>query len=68
MEDYCYAHNHLLGVFDEEGRGLSTVNNVKKDVLPYLVTSGVGKLRSKKAMQDVGPAKPKVGTSSSFDR
>ena len=52
VEDYCYAHNHLLGVFDEEGRGLSTVNNVKQAALPYLVTSGVGKLRSKKAMQD----------------
>jgi hypothetical protein len=52
VEDYCYAHNHLLGVFDEEGRGLSTVNNAKQAALPYLVTSGVGKLRSKKAMQD----------------
>jgi putative DNA primase/helicase len=52
VEDYCYAHNHLMGVFDEEGRGLSTVNNVKKAALPYLITSGVGKLRSNKAMQD----------------
>ena len=52
VEDYCYAHNHLFGVFDEEGRGLSTTNTVNRAALPYLVTSGVGKLRSKKAMQD----------------
>ena len=52
VEDYSYAHNHLLGVFDEEGRGLSAGNSVKSATLPYLITSGVGKLRSKKAMQD----------------
>jgi putative DNA primase/helicase len=52
VEDYSYAHNHLLGVFDEEGRGLSAGNSAKPATLPYVITSGVGKLRSKKAMQD----------------
>ena len=52
VEDYCYAHNDLLGVFDEEGRGLSATNSIKRASLPYQVTSGAGKLRSKKAIQD----------------
>jgi hypothetical protein len=51
VEDYCFAHNHLVAVFDEEGRALNA-GQVKHSTLPYLVTSGVGKLRSKKATQD----------------
>ena len=52
VEDYCFAHNHLVAVFDEEGRALNAGQGVKASTLPYLVTSGVGKLRSKKATQD----------------
>jgi hypothetical protein len=52
VEDYCFAHNHLVAVFDEEGRALNAAQGIKSSTLPYLVTSGVGKLRSKKATQD----------------
>jgi putative DNA primase/helicase len=52
VEDYCFAHNHLAAVFDEEGRALSTGRGVKTSNLPYLVTGGVGTLRSKKATRD----------------
>jgi hypothetical protein len=52
VEDYCFAHNHLVAVFDEEGRALNAGQGIKQSNLPYLVTSGVGKLRSKKATQD----------------
>jgi putative DNA primase/helicase len=52
VEDYCFAHNHLAALFDEEGRALSTDRGVKTINLPYLVTGGVGTLRSKKAMRD----------------
>jgi len=52
VEDYCFAHNHLAALFDEEGRALSTGHGVKASELPYLVTGGVGTLRSTKAMQD----------------
>jgi putative DNA primase/helicase len=52
VEDYCFAHNHLAAVFDEEGRALTAGQGVKSKDLPYLVTSGVGKVRSKKATQD----------------
>jgi hypothetical protein len=52
VEDYCFAHNHLVAVFDEEGRALSPGHGIKSSELTYLVTSGAGKLRSKKATQD----------------
>src|SRR5206468_11789002 len=52
IEDYCFAHNNLVAIFDEEGRALSAGNGIKRDDLPYFVTSGVGKLRSNKATQD----------------
>ena len=52
LEDYCFAHNHLAALFDEEGRALSTDRGVKTSNLPYLVTGGVGTLRSRKAMRD----------------
>lgn len=52
IEDYCFAHNNMVAFFDEEGRGLTAGQGVKPSILPYLVTSGAGKLRSKKAMQD----------------
>jgi uncharacterized protein DUF927 len=52
VEDYCFAHNHLAALFDEEGRALSTSHGVKATELPYLVTGGVGTLRSMKATQD----------------
>jgi hypothetical protein len=54
VEDYCFAHNDLGGVFDEEGRALSagTGPRIKSDQLPYLVPSGRGGLRSKKATRD----------------
>ena len=52
VEDYCFAHNHLAALFDEEGRALSTGHGVKASELPYLVTGGVGTLRSTKATQD----------------
>jgi hypothetical protein len=47
VEDYCFAHNHLAALFDEEGRALSTDRGVKTSNLPYLVTGGVGTLRSR---------------------
>ena len=54
IEDYCFAHNHLGAVFDEEGRSLGsgTGPRIKADQLPYLVTSGRGGLRSRKATRD----------------
>jgi hypothetical protein len=52
VEDYCFAHNHLAAVFDEEGRALSTGRGVKISNLPYLVAGGVGTLRSRKATRD----------------
>jgi putative DNA primase/helicase len=52
VEDYCFAHNHLAALFDEEGRALSTGHGVRASELPYLVTGGVGTLRSTKATQD----------------
>jgi Domain of unknown function (DUF927) len=52
VEDYCFAHNHLAALFDEEGRALSIGHGVKASELPYLVTGGVGTLRSTKATQD----------------
>ncbi len=54
VEDYCFAHNHLGAVFDEEGRALGTGTGprIKSDQLPYLVPSGRGGLRSKKATRD----------------
>lgn len=52
VEDYCFAHNHLAALFDEEGRALSTGHGIKASELPYLVTGGVGTLRSTKATQD----------------
>src|SRR6266851_1980029 len=52
VEDYCFAHNHLAALFDEEGRALSTGHGVKASELPYLVTGGVGTLRSTQATQD----------------
>ena len=51
VEDYCFAHNHLAALFDEEGRALSTGHGAWGE-LPYLVTGGVGTLRSTKATQD----------------
>jgi putative DNA primase/helicase len=52
VEDFCFAHNHLVAVFDEEGRALTAGHGLNSSVLPYLVTSGVGKLRSNKATRD----------------
>src|SRR5207249_3860553 len=52
VEDYCFAHNHLAALFDEEGRALSTDRGIKTTNLPYLVTGGVGTLRSEKATRD----------------
>jgi hypothetical protein len=52
VEDYCFAHNHLAALFDEEGRALCIGHGVKASELPYLVTGGVGTLRSTKATQD----------------
>jgi hypothetical protein len=52
VEDYCFAHNDLAALFDEEGRALSTGHGVRASELPYLVTGGVGTLRSTKATQD----------------
>jgi hypothetical protein len=54
VEDYCFAHNHIGAVFDEEGRALGTGTGprIKSDQLPYLVPSGRGGLRSKKATRD----------------
>jgi hypothetical protein len=52
VEDYCFAHNHLAAVFDEEGRALSAGRGVKISNLPYLVAGGVGTLRSRKATRD----------------
>ena len=54
IEDYCFARNHLGAQFDEEGRSLGsgTGPRIKSDELPYLVPSGRGGLRSKKATRD----------------
>lgn len=54
VEEYCWAHNHLGVVFDEEGRALGTGKGprIRSDQLPYLVPSGRGALRSKRAAQD----------------
>jgi Domain of unknown function (DUF927) len=53
LEDYCYSHNNLVGILDEEGRSLSGPGrNVKPSQLPYLLTSDRGTVRSKKASQD----------------
>jgi putative DNA primase/helicase len=54
IEDYCFAHNHLGAQFDEEGRSLGSATGprIKSDELPYLVPSGRGGLRSKKATRD----------------
>ena len=52
VEDYCFADNDLAALFDEEGRALSTGHGLKASELPYLVTGGVGTLRSTKATQD----------------
>jgi Domain of unknown function (DUF927) len=37
VEDYCFAHNHIGAVFDEEGRALGTGTGprIKSDQLPY---------------------------------
>ena len=52
-EDYCFSHNNLVGVLDEEGRALSgTGKHIRPSQLPYQLTSGRGTLRSKKAIQD----------------
>ena len=52
-EDYCFSHNNLVGVLDEEGRALSgTGRHIKPSQLPYQLTSGRGTLYSKKAARD----------------
>jgi Domain of unknown function (DUF927) len=30
VEDYCFAHNHLVAVFDEEGRALSVSSGISR--------------------------------------
>lgn len=54
LEDYCFAHNDLAVVFDEEGRTLGGGKGKKIDRndFPHVVSSGRGTLRSKKAIQD----------------
>ena len=53
FEDYCFSHNHLIGVLDEEGRALSgTGKHINPSQLPYQVTSGRGTFRSQKAIRD----------------
>ncbi len=52
-EDYCFSHNNLVGVLDEEGRALSgTGRHIKPSQLPYQMTSGRGTLYSLKATRD----------------
>jgi hypothetical protein len=54
VEDYCFAHNHLVAIFDEEGRagGIEKSKAVNRASLPYEIPSGVGTVRSNKATQD----------------
>lgn len=53
IEELCFAHNNLAAFFDEEGRVPSGDGKaVRLDTLPYVVTSGKGKVRSNKAVQD----------------
>jgi hypothetical protein len=53
LEDYCFSHNDLIGVLDEEGRALSgTGRYIKPSRLPYQLTSGRGTYRSQKAVRD----------------
>jgi putative DNA primase/helicase len=54
IEDYCFAHNNLAAVFDEEGRALDVKAGprVRVEDLPYLVPSGRGAVRSNKATAD----------------
>jgi hypothetical protein len=33
VEDYCFAHNHLAALFDEEGRALSIGHGIKGETL-----------------------------------
>ncbi len=52
VEDFCFAHNHLSVALDEEGRSLGAQgggSKVKLALLPYLIPSGRGTLRSKAA-------------------
>ncbi len=52
-EDYCFGHNHLMGVLDEEGRALlGTGKHIKPSQLPYQFASGRGTLYWKKAVSD----------------
>ena len=53
-EDYCCCHSHLFGVLDEEGRALAGAGRQIIDLsrLPYLLTSGRGTVRSRKAIRD----------------
>jgi putative DNA primase/helicase len=54
VEDFCFSHNHLLAVIDEEGRSFDQANSigVKSTHLAYVLPSGRGAVRSNKATQD----------------
>ncbi len=53
-EDYCCCHSNLVGVLDEEGRAAAGGSRqiIDPSRLPYLLTSGRGTVRSKKAIRD----------------
>jgi hypothetical protein len=53
-EDCCFARNHLAANFDEKGRGHGAVlgSRMKTANLAYMIPSGRGGVRSKKATRD----------------